>query len=320
MSMRFSIALATCNGARFLPELLESLATQQLPPFEIVACDDASDDGTVAILESFAVRALFPVRIHRNPTRLGVVENFSRAIAACNGNYIALADQDDVWHTNKLARLSEALAVSAVVAAFSDANVVAENLDGLGYTIWKRVCFKKSEQQRTTQGYAFEVLLKHQVVTGATLAFKATLRQGALPIPSGWPHDAWLALIAAAEGRLVAVNEALIDYRQHENNVVGGRRQTHWREAWTALSLDRSIWYRDEIRCWRALAERLATLHVSPSAKLTLTEKITHLETRASLPNARWRRLPSVWREITAGRYTRHARNWGSIAIDLLVK
>lgn len=319
-SPTISVALATCDGARYLPALLDSLLAQRLPPIELVACDDASDDGTAALLQSFAAHAPFPVRIKRNPARLGVVANFSSAIALCSGNCIALADQDDVWHADKLARLSTALSAPSVLAAFSDANVVDENLRGLGYGMWQRVRFTRDEQERMMRSRAFEVLLKHQVVTGATLAFKVRLRDTAMPVPPDWPHDAWLAIHAAARGGLLPIGEALIDYRQHADNIVGGRKKSLLGEVLSALALDRAVWYREELARWQTLAKRLATPDGTESARLALEEKISHLEARAGLPVARWRRLPGIWREISTGRYARHARNWGSIAIDILVR
>jgi len=314
----FSIALAAFNGARHLPELLGSLAAQRLTPFELVASDDASDDGTAALLEAFAARAPFPVRLLRQPQRLGVEENFSRAVAACTGDCIALADQDDVWRADKLEILAQALTAPAVLAAFSDAEVVDANLAPLGYTMWQRVRFTPREQARLAQGDGFAVLLKHRIVTGATLAFKVSLRSTALPIPAGWPHDAWLALMAAAQGGLAAVPEPLISYRQHGGNVVGALRKPLAQEAGDALALDRAAWYRDELKQWRALGARLETS--SADVRTALAEKIGHLEVRAGLPAARWRRLPGVLREVAAGRYARYARNWGSIALDLLVR
>lgn len=315
MTPRFSIALAACNGARFLPELLGSIAAQRLAPFEIVASDDASDDGTAALLDAFAARAPFPVRILRNLQRLGVEENFSRAITACTGDCIALADQDDVWRADKLEKLAAALAAPDALAAFSDAQIVDSTLAPLGYTMWQRVRFTPREQSRLAQGEGFAVQLKHRIVTGATLAIKVSLRDTALPIPAGWPHDAWLALLAAALDGLVAVPEPLIAYRQHGGNVVGGLRKPISQEARDALVLDRTAWYRKELSLWHALAARLAT-----AAPAELGEKIAHLEARAQLPAARWRRLPGVLRELTSGRYARHARNWGSIALDLFVR
>ncbi|MCU0503713.1 MAG: glycosyltransferase family 2 protein, partial [Anaerolineae bacterium] len=47
--------------------------------------------------------------------------------------------------------------------------------------------------------------------------------------------------------------------------------------------------------------------------------KLDHLQTRANLPASRFLRIPFILREVVTGRYRRFARNWGSIAIDLLV-
>lgn len=315
-----SIALATCNGARHLPALLDSLAAQRLLPHELVAADDASEDASVAILESFAARAPFPVHLLRNPARLGVEANFSRAIAACAGACIALADQDDVWRADKLLRLTQGLAAPGALAVFSDARVVDAGLAPLGYTMWQRVRFTPRERGRLARGDGFAVLLKHRVVTGATLAFNAALRDTALPIPPGWAHDAWLALVAAAAGGLVAVDEALIDYRQHDGNVVGGVRKPFLQEAVAALAIDRAAWYRAELALWRALALRLEAASAPVSVRAALAGKLDHLAARSLLPAARWRRLPGVLRELVAGRYARYARNWGSVALDLLVR
>jgi glycosyltransferase involved in cell wall biosynthesis len=320
MSPSFSVALATCNGAHYLPGLLDSLAAQQLTPSELVVSDDASDDDTPGILEHFAKCTPFPVNVMHNPSRLGVEENFARALAACNGDYIALADQDDVWRLDKLRRLAQALDAPDTIAVFSNAEVVAGNLETLGYSMWQRVNFTRREQNRMTHGNGFEVLLKHRVVTGATFACQASLIEAALPIPPGWAHDAWFALIAASQGKLAAIPESLIAYRQHEGNVVGGTRRPLRQEARNALKLDRSSWYKDELRLWHTLQDRLEALSVTLAARTALSAKIAHLEARANLPATRWLRLPAVLREIATRRYARYARNWGSVALDLLVK
>lgn len=320
MTDRISVALATCNGATYLQELLDSLAAQQLPPFELMVSDDASTDATLSILEQFASAAPFEVRILHNTTRLGVADNFARAIADCSGEIIALADQDDVWHPQKLARLAQALSQPDAQAAFSDADVVDADLRPLGYTMWQRVRFTTGERMRMARGDGFSVLLKHSIVTGATLAFRSHMRDVALPIPVGWAHDAWLAHNAAARGQIVAIPEPLIAYRQHAGNVVGGRVKPIIREICSALALDRGAWYRSELNRWEALAERLESASPATPVPTCLDEKIEHLRRRAELPKARWRRTPRILSEVLAGNYARYARNWGSIAIDLLVK
>lgn len=316
----FSIALATCEGASYLQPLLDSLAAQRIRPGELVVGDDASQDDTLVMLEAFAARAPFPVRVLRNPSRLGVVENFGRVLSACRGGWIALADQDDVWRVDKLETLATALEAPGTLAVFSDAEVVDAALAPLGYTMWQRVRFTPREQERLKSGEGFAVLLKHAVVTGATLAIKANLRASSLPVPAGWPHDAWLALQAAARGGLVAVPEPLIAYRQHGGNVVGGLRKPLLQEVRDAFTLDRAGWYHAELTRWRVLAGRLGDKDCQAQARAALAEKLAHIEARARLPAARLRRLPGVLREFVSGRYARHARNWGSVAIDLLIR
>src|SRR5260370_27009832 len=97
-----SVAMCTFNGARFLPEQLQSIALQTLQPSELVICDDGSTDGTVGILQSFALSARFPVRIFCNQETLGPARNFEKAIGLCDGEIISLCDQDDVWRPEKL--------------------------------------------------------------------------------------------------------------------------------------------------------------------------------------------------------------------------
>jgi glycosyltransferase involved in cell wall biosynthesis len=83
--MRFSIALATFNGDKFLRRQLVSLAEQTLMPAELVVTDDGSRDDTLAILEKFSKTAPFPVHVHHNEERLGYranrygTRNFTRA-------------------------------------------------------------------------------------------------------------------------------------------------------------------------------------------------------------------------------------------------
>src|SRR6266704_3029265 len=106
---QISIALCTYNGARFLPEQLESIAAQTRLPDEMVVCDDRSADETTDIIRTFAKNALFPVRLEINEQKLGSTKNFEKAIRLCHGEIIAPADQDDVWNPQKLSKLWRAL-------------------------------------------------------------------------------------------------------------------------------------------------------------------------------------------------------------------
>src|SRR5690242_1846918 len=100
--LRISVAMCTFNGARFLPEQLESITAQTRLPDELVICDDRSADESLEIIRAFLDRPPFTVRLEINERNLGSTKNFEKAIGLCQGEIIALADQDDVWFPQKL--------------------------------------------------------------------------------------------------------------------------------------------------------------------------------------------------------------------------
>lgn len=316
---RISIVLCTCNGANFLVAQLDSLVSQTRLPHELVVCDDASEDGTFEILTTFAIRAPFPVRLYRNPQRLGIGANFEQAIRLCTGNVIALCDQDDVWLPNKLAMFAELFAMGMDWVC-CDAEVCDADLHSFGYTLWQRVSFDHSERKAAREGRFIDVLIKHFVVAGASLAFKAQARDRLLPIPHGWHYDAWLAAVLAATGKVGLVKMPLQLYRQHGGNALGAIRRSLLRQARAAVALDRQSYYAEEIACWDALSARLAGLGAPEAVRRQVDAKIAHLRRRAALPVNRLARLPVVIAEILNGGYARYARNLGSIAFDLLVR
>ncbi|HUA36732.1 MAG TPA: glycosyltransferase, partial [Candidatus Binataceae bacterium] len=105
---RISIAMAVCNGERFVREQLESFSRQTRLPDELIVSDDASTDDSIEIVRSFAATAPFTVRVLANQKNLGCSKNFERAIQACTGDLIFLSDWDDVWLPNKIAVMERA--------------------------------------------------------------------------------------------------------------------------------------------------------------------------------------------------------------------
>jgi glycosyltransferase involved in cell wall biosynthesis len=213
--------MCTYNGAAYLSEQLESLATQTRAPDELIVCDDNSTDGgTAEIVRAFARNSPFEVRCSVNQKTLGSKMNFENAIARCKGDVIFLCDQDDVWSQNKLARVEAAfLAAPEAGFVFSDAQVVDENLQSLS-----NLCDGFKEKFPAAEPvWIFRSLLPVNLVTGATMAFRSTFRDLVLPIPSDtvFQHDAWIALIIGAVAPAVFLNEPLIKYRQHTTQQIG---------------------------------------------------------------------------------------------------
>lgn len=221
-ALRISVALCTYNGARYLPDQLRSFLEQQELPDEIVICDDGSSDGTFELLEGFARAAPFPVHLNRNTENLGYSRNFQKAIGLCTGEIIALSDQDDVWHAHKLLRIAQAFALSPDAGGvFSDGDLIDLDSRPLPGTLWGSFRFLAGDQRRLATGDAVRVLLQRNVVTGMAFAFRSSWREAVSHIPAHWPHDFWLALLLAAENRLLPCPERLVAYRVHHHQQIG---------------------------------------------------------------------------------------------------
>jgi len=226
---KISVALCTYNGERFLARQLASIQQQTQTPFELVVCDDCSTDGTMEILREFAASASFPVRVTSNEHNIGFVANFQRAIGLCQGDLIALSDQDDIWYPMRLERSQqEFLAHPEVGLVFSDADVMDDQDESTGTRLWTNYGFTEERKRRLLQG-DYTVLARHRFVTGATVMFRSRLRANCLPVGSGWLHDEWIVANTAAVTELRPIESPLIRYRQHVSQQVGlGPRLSRW--------------------------------------------------------------------------------------------
>ncbi|MGN0728895.1 glycosyltransferase [Treponema sp.] len=114
--MKVSIALATYNGEKYLREQLNSILSQSIQDFELIACDDCSTDSTLQILNEYVEKDI-RIKVFANEKNLGFKKNFEKAILLCSGDYIALSDQDDIWTEKHLQVLLENIGKNDLVGA-----------------------------------------------------------------------------------------------------------------------------------------------------------------------------------------------------------
>lgn len=302
---RVSVALATYQGERFIREQLHSIINQTRPVAEIVVCDDGSTDATVDIVKEVAasVQGNLRVKVAATDRVGGVTPNFERALAACSGDVIALSDQDDVWHPDRIETALAALGRTDEAAlAFSDARLVDSRGDALGATLHASLHLRRSESRAFAQGDAFKVLIRRNVVTGAATLVTRALVERASPFPEGWVHDEWLAIIAAASGRTVLIPDQLIDYRLHASNQIGVEDPSMAGGVRRMLSAraDRLTRLRDRTR---VLEERLNELEVDPEIEALARRKAQFESVRATYPRTRIARVPAVLVQWVNGRY-----------------
>ena len=319
-SLIISVAMCTYNGGKYLQEQLYSIVEQTQLPDEIVICDDGSTDSTLQILDEFKKNTTFQVRIYHNERRLGATKNFEKAINLCKGNIIVLSDQDDVWLPHKIEKLEHIFKNNSDAGyIFSDAIVVDEKLFPLDYTMWKSILFTTYQRRLFKNGYQVEVLLKRNVVTGATLAFRAESRNWVLPISDKWVHDAWIVLILSAIGiKGDFIEEPLIKYRQHHQQSIGGRK-LNLREQFQQASNTGSESYNIMANEFECINRRLiSTNKLTKKTKKLFEAKIEHLKIRQRIYTYRtWKCYYLICRELLNSHYHRFSKGWKSVIKDL---
>jgi len=300
-----SVALCTYNGEAFLGDQLRSILSQDTPALEVVISDDGSTDDTVAVIKNVTKEYEGPTRIHLIHTERvgGVTQNFDRAIGQCRGDIVALSDQDDTWEPHKLRVLGEHFTdASTPHLVFSNAALIDEAGTRLPGTLQGNLRFGRRERAELRSGRAFDLLIRRNVVTGAVAAFSRDLYAYAAPFPTSWVHDEWLAIIAAAVGEVILVNETLVNYRLHAANQIGVS------EPGVSSRIKRMLEPRGDhhIRLREraaALVTRLDALG-APDAVRAVAERKLRFETRrAAYPRNRLRRIIPIVQELVHGSY-----------------
>jgi glycosyltransferase involved in cell wall biosynthesis len=326
MSLSISVALCTYNGERFIAEQVRSICAQRPAPIEIVLSDDASADRCIEVAQGTleSCRQADPalpteLRVLRNPKALRVTKNFEQAAIACRGDLVALSDQDDVWHPGRLALMVAVFEQRPdLLLLHTDALLVDGAGHTLGNSLFHALEVKPFELAWLHGGRAFDVYLRRNLATGATTIFRRQLLASAVPFPKEWLHDEWLAIVASSIGRVDALETPSIDYRQHESNQIGARRDSFAGKVRKALA-SRGTTHHDRAHKAELLLERLESLGdaVAPDTIRKVRDKIVHQRFRAALPASRIARCLPVLREALTGRYEKFGRGFRGVVRDL---
>jgi glycosyltransferase involved in cell wall biosynthesis len=200
-----SVCMATHNGERFIGEQISSILPQLGDDDELVISDDGSGDRTVDIVRSFNDSR---IRIYqRHPSPPSPIKNFECALARASGHYLFLADQDDIWASNKIATMVALLSNYAVV------NCDCSLIDDSGGIIAQSFFSRRGSRAG---------LLRNLFVNsymGCCMGFRRELLNLALPFPCGLPmHDMWIGLLAETRFRTLFLDRQLVMHRCHDQN------------------------------------------------------------------------------------------------------
>jgi len=319
---RISVALCTYNSGHYIDEQLGSILDQHRPVDEIVISDDGSTDDTLE-----RVRRIAAEHPHGDVVRIldagragGVIKNFQRALEHCTGDLVVLSDHDDVWRNDRIEKALAVMPADPAIPAlvFSDARLVDENGDPRGRTLFQAYSVSDDELEWVTGERAFEVLGWRNIVTGATVMVNRALVDVALPLPERWIHDEWMAVLAAALGRILVIKEPLIDYRIHGRNQIGVPPRNPFAVAFIALKVGRERYHNLLLRT-QFIDDRLKDAQVADEVHTLLAGRMEF--EKARMAYGRWphRRIRGIVKQWRSGRYRVYSRQpLGEALRDLL--
>lgn len=216
---KISVAMTTYNGSKYIVQLLDSLRLQEVKPDEVLIADDCSRDNTVEIVKNYIKKYdLTGWNIYRNKKNIGWQKNFKEVISKTTGDYIFLADQDDLWHSDKIKRFLNCFEATKAWLIVSDFEIVGDGKSRKTVAMPNIDYIKENENKKVIVTKSYSSVLR----PGCVMAFSAKLKEIYLELwMENQPHDALLWSIASITGNTYYLDFKSIDFRRTDDNASG---------------------------------------------------------------------------------------------------
>ncbi len=213
MTLSTAVVISTYNGHKYIEEQLDSIRLQTKAPDEVVIVDDCSTDETVTIVQNYIQKyQLSRWKVCVNKVNKGWEKNFIDGMAQANSDLIFPCDQDDFWHPNKIALMSD------IMAKNSNINVLVSNYRKI-FNETGHPALPKTETAVVTSPIKVRPTFMRVDYPGCVYCVRRSFFQSIVPY---WfakcPHDALLWRMAMFSDGLSVVNQELIDWRQHSDS------------------------------------------------------------------------------------------------------
>ena len=217
-----SVCIATYNGEKYLRQQLDSILAQIGEADEVVISDDCSQDGTLALIQSYQDKRIRV--LHHDPTSITTTfpldrptHNFENALVHARGDILFLADQDDVWLPGKVSKTLQALENADMV--MHDCIIVDTELKQLSPSYFDVVNVTTSAWRNAIRS----------TVLGCCMAMRRCVLEKALPFPkTNVGHDLWLGMVADKHFRFSLLREPLLMYRKHGRSMTTAGRKSKY--------------------------------------------------------------------------------------------
>lgn len=220
-NIRYSVAVATYNGEKFIEEQIQSILNQTIPVCEIIISDDGSKDHTIEIINSIDSKDI-PVKCYVNTGRHGPSGNFENAIGKCTGDYIFLSDQDDIWFPQKVEKFNAFILSHPYAKCITSDGITISSTGEKLSTPFSILSKNMGYYYRFKREEYLTIASQKAITRGMSLCCTREFLGGAMPFPDSFErHDHWILFCAVCEDSLYAVNAPLVMYRLHDENVIG---------------------------------------------------------------------------------------------------
>ena len=219
--MKVSAVITTYNGEKYIESQILSIINQTRAVDEIIIGDDASSDKTVTIIKSCLKLCNTKSVLLENKVNTGLNKNMKNVLAHTTGDIIIFADQDDLWHKDKVKRMVETFENNTdIQGLLTGFKCIDENGD---------IIFNNSNKDDNVwlgnipinglTEISLESIVQYNCGPGCTLAVKRGVVETYLRSESKLIHDWQCCIISAIIGKLFYLPDVLTFYRQGNNTI-----------------------------------------------------------------------------------------------------
>ena len=213
MEIRISVAMAAYQGAKYLPDQIDSILNQLSLQDELVVAYQTSQDATQAILEGYA-QTDPRVKLIHNP-KGGVTSNFDLALHHCRGEFIFLSDQDDVWLPEKCSAVLDCFQSTGADLVIHNAVHTNDDLQAQDQTFFQIYPIGPGKLRNIAKPR----------MSGCCMALRRGILEKLLPLPEIRGYDQWIAVGAEFIGSIAYLDQVLLLHRLHGENVTPEHRR-----------------------------------------------------------------------------------------------
>ena len=216
--MTVGVAIALYNGAKYIRPQLDSIREQTVVPQRVVLCDDGSKDDTVKIVQEYIKEFGLEDswKLVLNEQNLGYARNFYKAMALCETDVIFLCDQDDVWCSDKIEKMTAVMEANPQISLLaSKFGMIDANGD-----VMHGILEKRAKQTESLTRIEHLDLLRAFYWPGMIMCVRGDFFNGILDIISTYTvaHDVVLAHFAAEKNGFYEYDYIGAYHRRHGNN------------------------------------------------------------------------------------------------------